>query len=221
VEGLLGSDGEEDVKAALEGLSAGVAGSEVKQRAFVERFGVVRIVGLLGHGSAGVQAKACDVVRALTTNCASNRVAFGEGGVVEGGVTHKAFIFITGITGLETLQRCNGLYDLTNQTFNGYPVYVNRSDRGLYLVHRNGDWEIKQSSEKDSDGRGAAFVQGGCPLEACVSRVWKVNGHKGFIDQPSVNIVLGEEGERQVKCSYELARTGKPSLYFLHTRAGR
>ena len=84
VEGLLGSDGEEGVKAVLEGLSAGVAGSEVKQRAFVERFGVVRIVGLLGHGSAGVQAKACDVVRALTNNCALNRVAFGEGGVVEG-----------------------------------------------------------------------------------------------------------------------------------------
>ena len=84
VEGLLGSDGEEGVKAVLEGLSAGVAGSEVKQRAFVERFGVVRIVGLLGHGSAGVQAKACDVVRALTSNCALNRVAFGEGGVVEG-----------------------------------------------------------------------------------------------------------------------------------------
>jgi hypothetical protein len=221
VEGLLGSDGEEGLKAALEGLSAGVAGSEVKQRAFVERFGVVRIVGLLGHGSAGVQAKACDVVRALTSNCALNRVAFGEGGVVEGVVSHKAFIFITGITGHEILQRCNGVYDLTNQTLNGYPVYVSRSGRGLCLVHRNGEWGIQQLSKKESNVGRAAYVQGGCPLEACVSRVWKVIGHGGYIDQPSVKIVLGEEGERQVRCCYELARTGKPSLQFLHTRAGR
>jgi hypothetical protein len=39
VEGLLGSDGEEGVKAGLEGLSAGVARSEGKQRAFVEGLG--------------------------------------------------------------------------------------------------------------------------------------------------------------------------------------
>jgi hypothetical protein len=55
----------------------------VKQRAYVERFGVGRIVGLLGHGSTGVQAKACDVARALTNDCASNRVAIREAGVVE------------------------------------------------------------------------------------------------------------------------------------------
>ena len=87
MEGLLGGDAEEGVKAGLEGLSAGVSGSEGKQRAYVERFGVGRIVGLLGHGSAGVQAKACDVARALTNNCGSNRVAFREGGVVEGMLT--------------------------------------------------------------------------------------------------------------------------------------
>ena len=72
------------MKAGLEGLSAGVSGSEGKQRAYVERFGVGRIVGLLGHGSAGVQAKACDVARALTNDCASIRVAIREAGVVEG-----------------------------------------------------------------------------------------------------------------------------------------
>jgi hypothetical protein len=68
----------------LERLKNPVESSEWKQRAYVERFGVGRIVGLLGHGSAGVQAKTCDVARALTNDCASNRVAFQEGGVVEG-----------------------------------------------------------------------------------------------------------------------------------------
>ena len=84
VEGLLGGDGEEGVKAGLEGLSAGVEGSEVKQRAYVEGFGVGRVVGLLGHGSAGVQAKACDAIRELAVNCALNRVAFREGELFRG-----------------------------------------------------------------------------------------------------------------------------------------
>ena len=84
VEGRLGGQAEEGVKAGLEGLSAGVSGSEGKQRAYVERFGVGRIVGLLVHGSCGVQAKACESIMRLTGNCASNRVAFREGGVVEG-----------------------------------------------------------------------------------------------------------------------------------------
>jgi hypothetical protein len=79
VEGLLGSDGEEGVKAGLEGLSAEVSGSEAKQRAYVERFGVKGLVGLLGHGSAGVQAKTCNALRFFAEDCASNRVAFLRG----------------------------------------------------------------------------------------------------------------------------------------------
>jgi hypothetical protein len=39
-----------------------------------------------------------------------------------------------------------------------------------------------------------------------------------FIDQPSVKIVLGEEGERQVRFYCELARTGTPSC-ISYTRA--
>jgi hypothetical protein len=79
VEGLLGGDGEEGVKAGLEGLGLFVSSSTLKQRAYVERFGVGRVVGLLGHGSAGVQAKACTSLRFLVEDCTSNRVAFLRG----------------------------------------------------------------------------------------------------------------------------------------------
>jgi hypothetical protein len=82
LDNALGGDAEAIVQAGLESLAAGVHWSEEKQRAYVERFGVGRVVGLLGHGSAGVQAKACTAILNLALNCASNRVAFREGGVV-------------------------------------------------------------------------------------------------------------------------------------------
>ncbi len=83
IERLLGAHDEEAVIAVLEGLGTFVEGSEGKQRAYVERFGVGRVVGLLGHGSAGVQFIACGAVVALSSDCESNRDAFVEGGVAE------------------------------------------------------------------------------------------------------------------------------------------
>ena len=83
------------------------------------------------------------------------------------------------------------------------------------------DQSVKPAAQKDSDVAGA-YVIGGCPLEKCASRVWKVRGSDDcMIDQPSVKIVLGEEGKRQVRGCCELARTGTPSPNFLYARAGR
>jgi hypothetical protein len=82
--GLIGGDAEEGIKAGLAGLSAAVEGSEVKQRVYVELFGVGRLVGLLGHESVGVQSKACYAIQALTGNCAFNQDAFRQGGAVAG-----------------------------------------------------------------------------------------------------------------------------------------
>jgi hypothetical protein len=136
-------------------------------------------------------------------------------------MSDNAFVFFTGMAGPFSL--INGLYDRTSETLGGYPVYVSRSDffGGLCIVHRNGMWELKPAAQKDSDVAGA-YVIGGCPLEKCASRVWKVRGSDDcMIDQPSVKIVLGEEGKRQVRGCCELARTGTPSPNFLYARAGR
>jgi hypothetical protein len=138
-------------------------------------------------------------------------------------MSDNAFVFITGMTGPGPVPLCNGVYDRTSETFGGYPVYVSRNEglgRGVCIVHRNGDWEIKPEERKNSDNL-VAYVKGGCPLEQCASRMWKVFTLDGFIDQPSVKIVLGEEGERQVRGCCEPARTGLPSLNFLFKRAGR
>jgi hypothetical protein len=82
LDSALGGDAEAIVHAGLEGLAAVVHGSEGKQHAYVERFGVGRVVGLLGHVNADIQAKACTAILNLAFNCASNRVAFREGGAV-------------------------------------------------------------------------------------------------------------------------------------------
>jgi hypothetical protein len=119
-------------------------------------------------------------------------------------MSDKAFVFITGLAGPHPLILFwNGLYNRTSETFGGYPVYVNRIDRGMCIVHRNGNWELKCSIDKESDEMILAWVKGGCPLEnywrTTAHFVWKLLGDEGFIDQPSVKIVLGEEGERQVR----------------------
>jgi hypothetical protein len=200
VEGLLGSDGEEGVKAGLEGLSDGVAGSEVKQRAFVERFGVVRIVGLLGHGSAGVQAKARDVVRALTTNCALNRVAFGERGIVEGvvrmlhGKHLPRSLHIRGATGNNSAV-VNGTWDPTDERSRGKPVYVKRGDCGkcIHFYSRtscSGSWVVTATECKGENDDGWAWLhQHFGPLEAASSKSnWMVTDGTHQVEQPDVRV---------------------------------
>ena len=136
-------------------------------------------------------------------------------------MSDKAFLYITGLTGPDPLPYTNGLYDRTSETFGGYPVYLKRSDRGRCIAHRNGDWEIKSAARKEADDCILAFVKGGCTLEKCASRVWKVGGPKGYIDQPSVKILLGEEAERQVRGHCGLSRMDTTSLHFLYTCTGR
>ena len=48
-----------------------------------------------------------------------------------------------------------------------------------------------------------AYVAGGCALEDCTSRVWKVDDgvpEHPLIDQPSVKMATGREAELQVSC---------------------
>jgi hypothetical protein len=130
-------------------------------------------------------------------------------------MSDKAFVCITGITGTGPLPSANGLYDRTSENFGGHPVYLKRGDRGLCIAHRNGDWEIKSAARKDADDCIGAFVKGGCALEKCASRVWKVGGPKGFIDQPSVKILLGEEAERKVRGLLQARANGHDEPAFL------
>ncbi len=67
---------------------------------------------------------------------------------------------------------------------NGYALYAKRGDTSMrieHMEHYGGEWEVQLVSNKGKDGC-RAYVEGGCGLEACTSRVWWVFDEKGFHD---------------------------------------
>jgi hypothetical protein len=108
-----------------------------------------------------------------------------------------AVVFISGATGPQAAA-INGPYDRTGEISGGYAVYSKRGDPSMCIEHRGGKWEVKSVSSKGTSAC-KAYVAGGCALEDCTSRVWKVwNGTVSFDDQPSVKMATGREAERQV-----------------------
>ena len=78
-------------------------------------------------------------------------------------------VFISGATG-RWAAAINGPYDQTGEISGGYAVYSKRGDPNMCIEPRVGQWEVKKTSEK---GRNVcmAYVDGGCALEDCTSRV--------------------------------------------------
>ena len=107
-------------------------------------------------------------------------------------------VFISGATGPKAVA-INGFYEVTEEkSLDGSLVLSKRGDPSVCIEHHGGDWDVKDVSNKGKDGC-KAYVAGGCALEDCTSRVWKVGNEKGsFDDQPSVKIATGREAERQV-----------------------
>ena len=106
-------------------------------------------------------------------------------------------VFISGAAGLHSA-RINGFYTVTEEkSSDGRVVLSKRGDASTCIEHFEGDWQVKRVSGKGT-GACKAFVQGGCALEDCTSRVWSVYIGKEFEDQPSVKIATGSEAERQV-----------------------
>jgi hypothetical protein len=107
-----------------------------------------------------------------------------------------AVVFISGATGPRAAA-INGPYDCTGEISGKYTVYSKRGDPSICVEHRVGYWEVKPASFKGKAGC-FACVAGGCALEDCASRVWRVYDGKGYNDQPSVKMATGREAERQV-----------------------
>ena len=80
------------------------------------------------------------------------------------------------------------------------------------IEHRAGQWEVKHVSNKGSD-KCSAYVAGGCALEACASRVWRVLNRGTWEDQASVKIATGPDVEREVSgcCMRPQQRTTTPA----------
>jgi hypothetical protein len=109
----------------------------------------------------------------------------------EGGV-----VFISGATGVYSAG-INGTYDRTGESSGGYAVFCKRGDGSMCIEHYGGKWQIKSVSLKGTNTY-FANVTGGCALDACTSRVWRVGNGKTFEDQPSVKLLTGANAEREV-----------------------
>ena len=69
-------------------------------------------------------------------------------------------------------------------------------DEELCIEHFAGRWQVKNQSDRGS-GTCCAYVEGGCALEDCCLRKWKVVDSDGFVDEPSVRMVTGEAAKSQ------------------------
>jgi hypothetical protein len=107
-------------------------------------------------------------------------------------------VFISGATGVNAAF-INGFFEPTQEKgLDGRALYVKRGDASACIEHYGGKWQVKAVSDKGEDGAWA-YVAGGCGLEACTSRVWKVGDGKAFHDAPSVKLVL--EAEVRLCCA--------------------
>ena len=109
-------------------------------------------------------------------------------------------VFISGATG-DMAASFNGFYEPTQEKgLDGRVLYAKRGDASMCIEHYGGNWQVKPVTNKGKDAAWA-YVAGGCGLEACTARVWKVTEEKGpgFHDAPSVKLVAGAEAQRQVR----------------------
>ncbi len=124
-----------------------------------------------------------------------------------------ATVFITGATGICS-GNINGAYYATDEQSEDYPVYCRSDDGTMCIEHLGGEWQVKNFFHKGSSA-GVAIVAGGCALELCVSRVWRIhtqhiyNQHYGndppLVEQPAVSLLVGADAERAVSSAVHVS----------------
>ena len=117
-------------------------------------------------------------------------------------------MFLSGIQGVNSVM--NGLYLPTQETGQDGRVLYRKSgecgEEALCIEHDDDNWWVI-----DKLGASRAHVEGGCALENCHSRTWKVSDGEGFVDQLSVQMVTGEAAKSQA--------SGRSVFAPEHTRA--
>ena len=101
---------------------------------------------------------------------------------------------LSGVQGVNSV--INGLYLPTQETGQDGRVLYRKSGKGgneaMCIEHDDDNWWVI-----DRLGASRAQVEGGCALEDCRSRIWKVSDGDDFVDQLSVQMVTGEEAKSQ------------------------
>ncbi len=141
-----------------------------------------------------------------------DRIAVEKKAAIVKDNSKAADIFISGVQGVHSV--INGLYSPTKETGQDGRILYRRSgergDEALCIEHFEGLWRVKNESKRGS-GACRAFVEGGCALEDCRSRTWKVVDGEFFVDEPSVRMSTGEAARSQASGCSVIARE--------HTRA--
>jgi hypothetical protein len=125
-------------------------------------------------------------------------------------------IFFFGFDGHNSV--INGLYSPTQEKGQDGRVLYRKSDEfdideELCIDHVEGAWRVTNRWGREDDAC-LAYCEGCCALEDCRSRIWKVSDGEenwDFVDQPSVQMVTGEEAKSQA--------SGRSVLAPEHTRA--
>ncbi len=101
---------------------------------------------------------------------------------------------LSGVQGVNSV--INGLYLPTQEKGqDGRRLYRKSGESGddLWCIEHDDDnwWVIHNLNVY------CAQVEGGCALEDCRSRIWKVSDGEDFVDQPSVQMVTEKEAQSQ------------------------
>ena len=119
-------------------------------------------------------------------------------------------VFIRGATG-SYAWKINGLFEPTEEkSSDGRVVYKKRGDADTIIEHFSGDWQIKRAREKGLSVYCCTFVRGGCALEACADRVWRVVEANAVHDRENVKMSSGAEAEAQASSLDARARQHDP-----------
>ena len=98
-------------------------------------------------------------------------------------------IIISGAVGSACI---NGAYEPTSERHEGRVRYRMIGDGDKWIEHMNGDWCVKPAANKGKN-KGWAWVKGGCALDACASRTWRVLDHPEIKDEPGVAIRFADK----------------------------
>ena len=117
--------------------------------------------------------------------------------------SRASFIFIYGATGANA-SKVNGLFAATQERGqDGRVIYAKRgfSGHSLCIEHYkdDADWQVKPVSG-NRQGSCWAYVEGGCALEVCTSRIWNMLDGNVFCEQPDIRMVTGAIAETAVSC---------------------
>jgi hypothetical protein len=110
-------------------------------------------------------------------------------------------VFICGASG-RNAAAINGVYYSTTERNDGYPIFRKDGDGSMIMEHSNGLWRVKPVSCKGTD-MWTAWVEGGCELEACKTRTWRVVDSKGgCVEARDLKVLTGEDAKHQVSACW-------------------